>query len=285
MNNTVRFSDVSSDLCQGGHAGNLRALVQVYTNHNARQLKRIKWYGGYDANSPSGRNDIEHTHDGLKAYADIATRYACIFDLPLPVFDVDGDARRIENRRLRLKNSPEAKKREAQRAVVAERQRIAQIERDRIVRRESAEIVELWKAGDRNARIPYGAVRGADDSAYLRIIVRQGALSTDREILETSLGAEVPLNQARRAYAFGLTVRSAQSTLVSGGWERDRTLTGQYETKVGHFSIDKITALGVNIGCHFVSWSELDRVLGPQTAPQPDSACTARADDDGMALA
>lgn len=99
-----------------------------------------------------------------------------------------------------------------------------------------AKHIEEWKNGERDA-CPLGA-----GAIFLRI---RG------EDLETSAGATVPLDHAKRAFRFIKCAKEA-----GHAWERN----GQ-EIRLGHFSIDRIDPDGtVHAGCHTVAFDEIQRV-------------------------
>jgi hypothetical protein len=229
---------------------NLAQLVSEYRDHVATEMRRVKWYRDIAA-TPVNDNY------GIADKAMIATMYAWHFNLRGPVLDVAGDVRRIHNRRVCLTLSPKAVARaaasEERRAAAQAKRDAANVERERIARLDSVEQLNLWRAGQCSTHtLHYLARRDGNGSAYLRIV---------GDGLETSLGAEVPLAHATRAYAHFQKVRAALSTQIGDSWTRDESADLPC-TRVGHFTIDKVSALGVNIDCHFCSWSELDRVLG-----------------------
>ena len=97
--------------------------------------------------------------------------------------------------------------------------------------------VALWQAGDTSIDVPYG----------LPVMLR--ASGGD---LETSLGARVPLDQARRTYDFARKVRTL-------GWHRN----GQTH-KVGMYELDAVNDAGLVAGCHRIKWEEVERFAAVQ---------------------
>lgn len=72
------------------------------------------------------------------------------------------------------------------------------------------------------------------------------------DVVKTSLGAEVPLADARRAVAFIQACRTRGRS-----WERNGETC-----PVGLFQIDTIDASGnIKAGCHRIDWSEIARIL------------------------
>jgi hypothetical protein len=92
------------------------------------------------------------------------------------------------------------------------------------------------------------------------------ALRIKGDMLQTSHGAEVPLEHAIRAFRFIKLCREAG---------RDWQANGQ-QIRVGHFRVDSITAAGDMVaGCHSFTWPEIERaaiLAGVFNAPADDSA-------------
>ena len=64
--------------------------------------------------------------------------------------------------------------------------------------------------------------------------------------VETSHGARVPMDQAKRFY--GVIKRF-----------KDNPKACNERIKVGNFHLSNLTPNGANIGCHFIAWSEMER--------------------------
>jgi hypothetical protein len=148
----------------------------------------------------------------------------------------------------------------------------ADIERRNIVMRERRpEYLAAWIAGDNYAPlggiIPTGAEteqRHANQLAKEAEKVeswRQGArvhlgynlptmLRVVGDTVQTSRGAEFPVEHARRAFPL------LQRIVASGtAWQRNG-----HKIPLGHFQIDKVDVGGtVHAGCHIVPWSEIER--------------------------
>lgn len=92
------------------------------------------------------------------------------------------------------------------------------------------------------------------------------ALRIKGDMLQTSHGAEVPLEHAIRAFRFIKLCRTAG---------RDWQANGQ-QIRVGHFRVDSISATGDMVaGCHAFTWPEIERaaiLAGVFDAPADDSA-------------
>jgi len=70
------------------------------------------------------------------------------------------------------------------------------------------------------------------------------------DVIQTSQGADFPVEHAKLAFAVIANVRKHGLT-----WE-----SGNRSIRLGHFAIDRIDANGdVKAGCHFVEWSEIER--------------------------
>lgn len=141
---------------------------------------------------------------------------------------------------------------EKQRAadVVAERKRIREAQakaKDKFVQ---------WQHGD-TVRCPYEFREDENGSAYLRAMGEQ---------VETSQGAFVPLNHARRLFHFVKLCRMTGREFVANG-----TRVG-----VGHFQVERITPEGnATIRCHFFTWeriSEFADKVGWSDDPASDEA-------------
>lgn len=102
----------------------------------------------------------------------------------------------------------------------------------------SPEIVAEWLAGVRQS-LP--------GSLNLPVMLR--AIGDD---IETSKGARVPLEDARRTYRFAMLARAK-------GWHKN----GETHA-IGHYQLDAVNEQGVVAGCHRVAWSEIERFAKSQ---------------------
>jgi hypothetical protein len=93
-----------------------------------------------------------------------------------------------------------------------------------------AATVAEWRAG-KAVDVPY------DSPVVLRAFGGE---------LETSKGARVPLTDAERTFRF-------ISARRQGGWHRN----GETHA-VGHYQLDAVNEAGVVVGCHRVSWGEIE---------------------------
>jgi hypothetical protein len=140
------------------------------------------------------------------------------------------------------------------------REREARIERARVQFEEEAAARNAWLAGETGARW-HG--RAPDGSALLRV---------RDDILETSLGADVPLSHAIKAFRFVKLCRERGEA-----WHRNgRTV------RVGHFTVDRIEPCGDFVaGCHRIAWAECERLareLGVfDAAPSADALVSSHA--------
>lgn len=123
-----------------------------------------------------------------------------------------------------------------------EKKRKAEEEERRL---EQAEQYEAWKQGT-------GSSYGFDARLFpvaFRIESREGEGEHSCELV-SSLGARVPLDEAKVALRFALSHRQA-------GWTRNGAMH-----RVGHYQLDSIGRDGVKAGCHKITWDEIERLTG-----------------------
>lgn len=210
------------------HRRNLEWLVEQYHKEVARQMRKTQWHAD-DAGS------VAECLDGDYGPARVARAYARAFGLPVPDLPVTADAARIWERRERLNNDPKRKARAAEKAA-----REARAEELR--RADTSVKLEAWRKGEYEFQFNY---RCDDDSAALRV---------KGDNVETSLGATVPLADARHIFRHLETVRrNGQQS-----WVRPEGLTLGYN--LGHFTLDSFDEKGIRAGCHFISWAEIERI-------------------------
>ena len=77
--------------------------------------------------------------------------------------------------------------------------------------------------------------------------------------METSMGANTPLEDAHRAYLFAQKVRAK-------GWH----VNGE-RCPIGSYELSAVNDAGVVAGCHRVGWSEITRFAISQGWEQPVS--------------
>jgi hypothetical protein len=179
----------------------------------------------------------------LKGAAEQAVEYARTFGLPDPGLDPEGDADEImkfrTEREARL-NTPQAlakrererERREARKAEAEERKERERHEREREQR-------TRWLAGENVHVYHLSDERGG---ALLRV---------KDETLQTSWGANVPLDHARRVFRLIKQCKDAGQEYRRNG----------HSIHVGHFTVDHISADGdLRVGCHRINWQEIERV-------------------------
>lgn len=210
------------------HAANLAYLVQQHVDAVAK-LKRTREVWGAISEL------LERT--GRPAFD-----YAATFGLPAPALDLTQDTADIEAHRAarearnadpayQAKRQREAERRETRKAEKDAREQAERAERERDQR-------EAWLAGANN----WYRGRSAHGGAMLRV---RG------EALETSQGASVPLAHAVKAFRFVKLCRERGEAWARNG----------HTIRVGHFQVDRIAPNGdFHAGCHFIEWSECERV-------------------------
>lgn len=120
----------------------------------------------------------------------------------------------------------------------AEQERLAAQEKQRYT--ELAAYREAWLVGDNTYN--YQRLSAEDGTALLR--VREG-------LLETSWGADVPLEHAVKAFRLVKLMHDEGRE-----WHRNG-----HTLRVGHFQVDHINADGSMVaGCHRIGWQEIERI-------------------------
>ena len=115
-------------------------------------------------------------------------------------------------------------------------------ERARKAEERNREAVEEWKAGTRN-QMPHGVRK-----IYLRIGHTVGNGEITRHV-QTSWNARVPIHRARLLYRFTLPLRHI-------GWSSE---SGE-SFDVGGFPLNRVNEHGLVVGCHRITWDEVDRL-------------------------
>ncbi len=114
----------------------------------------------------------------------------------------------------------------------------------------AAERLALWRAGKLYS-LPTALRQAPDGSAYARV-----ATVRRSRIVETSMGARVPYQHARGLLHLALSLR-----LTSDPGTRDRIRARAVGYPVGAHSLNVLHDDGaVTVGCHYLSWEELERV-------------------------
>ena len=212
-------------------------------DHDANVAHLLAGYERAKATAKRKHDPWQPVIDILQRPADMLFDYCAAFGLVQPKIDVAKDAAEIDAFRAAREaknNSPAAvAKREKERAArerrKAEKERIENLAR---FERE-AELRTRWLAGE---TVWGHRLSSPNGGALLRV---------KGETLETSQGASVPLAHAVKVFHFIKRVREAGQP-----WQRNG-----HTIRVGHFQVDRIEASGdFKAGCHFIEWSEVERV-------------------------
>lgn len=208
-----------------GHAANLAFLMDNYID----ELKRM-----------SSARDIVwwSTLDRLTDAARIVFNYADTFDCAKPEINVQADHDAMQQARAdreAKRNTPQAiAKRERERARKAEREATKELRRVELEATKRAD----WLSGVLN----HWNGRDEHGGAYLRL--------SNLEV-QTSQGARVPADDARRIFPFIIGCRNAGKP-----WHRN----GQ-QIAVGSFQLDAIDTQGnTRAGCHLIMWPQIERI-------------------------
>ena len=215
------------------HAANLVAFVADYEAAKARARRvRDPWW-----------TTAEHVIEGP---ALAAQAYAEAFGLPMPELNVEADATAIATYRAerdaRLSTPEALAKRERERTKRAERK--AERERAETERRkiEAAEAIANWRA---HVNDGYQWTRPLYN---VPVMLR---LSKDSTRIQTSHGAEFPLEHGTRAWPIIRRCRERGE-----GWQPNG-----HSVHLGHFQVSRIDDGGnVRAGCHFVEYAEIERL-------------------------
>lgn len=215
---------------QSVHELNAASLNREYSAQVQRYMRERTW----------SNTDVDHVTAYLEGIANTARAYAHVFGLPAPNFPCRADALNIIARRVRIESDPKRAAKRAAREAAAERARVARAAELAIA---NAERIAAFRAGDVNA--PRSYLTDATGCAMLRV-------SADGERIETSLGANVPMEHARRALRLWHRCRAAG--IAYPGEFEDTGL----KLKLGHFSLDAIDSAGnVTAGCHRIAAAEV----------------------------
>lgn len=195
-------------------------------------------------------------HSTLQRLARLLQDYSAAFGLAEPLLPWKVDADKAIARRDRLNSDP---KRMAKRAAT-ERARAANQAREELARKiqheqrlqDMRKYLDDWRHGQ---RVPFYQATDDTGGAYLRI---QG------DKVQTSLGAEAPLDQVKTALKL---------------WRKTVDLHQEYHLKaqgfqipLGHFTLDKINSDGsIRAGCHLINRAEIERLEASLAAQQPNT--------------
>lgn len=206
-----------------------------------------------DSYRVSDADQTTNTHLMLRRLARYLHDYSAAFGLTEPLLPWKVDADKIIERRDRIMADP---KRQAKRAA-SERARAAKQEREQLAIRmrveennkRMREYLTEWRAG---GNVP-GFWRITDETggAYLRI---QG------DKVQTSLGATVPLEHAKRVLKFWRSrVGTTPGAVIE--WSADERSNSLSETTLGHFTLNRINSDGsIRAGCHLINRPEIERL-------------------------
>lgn len=129
----------------------------------------------------------------------------------------------------------EAEQRKAERA--------ARMAKEKAQRAEYRQAIAEWQRGARS-RLPWNRPSTFDRGAFLRL---RG------DTVETSQGAKVPADDARRAWPMIARCKAHGEEYRANG----------HIIRLGHFRLDKVAANGdVTAGCHFIKFAECERIAG-----------------------
>jgi hypothetical protein len=175
----------------------------------------------------------------LGVEAETARRYAAAFGIDAPIYDVEADARRIQEAR----NTPKRMKSRAERAVreAADnaRREAQEIKRAALQAIDDAGLIAQWRAGEQMMRSEYRANHVSDEHGGAMVRVRDGKIETSWGVndLDVTLGLCMA-----RVYLRG----GADAAALVG-----RT--------IGPFTVGSVDDTWLRVGCHRFHRSELER--------------------------
>lgn len=206
--------------------------------------------------------DCEHDnyrYDWLADKADRVTQYGLRFELDYTPCDAKADAAELRKfrreRDARLNTPAMAAKREHARNMRETYRANAAARKAEKIEKERAEAITKFRNQERDSMYIHGL-----GYALCRI-------SRDGRMVETSQGAHVEVQDARRA----LTLIG--SLMRAGGWES--TSDGAGRIAVGQFELRQVTADGrVTIGCHRFECAELAALASLLHMPEATMSAT-----------
>lgn len=139
------------------------------------------------------------------------------------------------------------------RVALEQRRAAEQAAREEAARQRAAELVEdvaAWRRGETVHKNLHGA------PVALRLGYRERYVDQPGyQVIETSHGAEIPVEDAKRLWPVVLRVRAAGAEWTPGVSTKERRL--------GVYTLSAIRADGgIRVGCHEISFSELERMAG-----------------------
>jgi hypothetical protein len=219
------------------HEANLQSLIDESQN-SLGKARRARVSGQYDLASAFG-------------YRETARKYARFFGVPCPKFDFLPTGKELKALKAQIAERGERHK--VSQAHAAEREQIRRAEQHRIEMLDFAEKSALWRAGNPNVRLPWGA------QTLLRIKGNE---------VETSRGARVPVSHAKRGLAFVRSVVSSGQEYVRNG----------HTLHLGHYAIDRIETDGtLHAGCHVIKFAEIQSL-----APALDAVTASESEADNV---
>ena len=202
------------------HAVNLEHFV-TESKESLGKARRARVSGEYDLKAAFG-------------YRETARRYARFFRVHIPSFDFLPTGKELKA--LKAQIAERVERHRLSQAHAAEREQARRAEQHRIEMLDFAEKSALWRDGNPNVRLPWGA------PALLRI---------NGDEVETSKGARVPVSHAKRGLAFVRRVVSSGQEYVRNG----------HTLHLGHYAIDRIQADGtLHAGCHVIKFAEIENL-------------------------
>jgi hypothetical protein len=248
----VLFTTKRHSVTTSGHCSAVRqAIPQSATVFHVPNLRGDFWGGREIDHAANLAHFVTESRDALgkarrahrsgewelKAafgYRETARTYARFFRVPCPKFDFLPTGKELKT--LKAQIAERAERHKASQALSAQREQERQAERHRIEMLDSAEKSALWRQGNPNVRLPWGA------ETLLRIKGSE---------VETSRGARVPVSHAKRGLAFVRRVVSSGQEYVRNG----------HTLHLGHYAIDKIETDGtLHAGCHVIKFSEIENL-------------------------
>lgn len=176
------------------------------------------------------------TRQGTQKRASLEAQQCTWLERAKQVSDFFGLRRKVDEKtitRLAITRATAEKKAEKERKAKEEAQRI-----------KYATAFESWLAGG-NAE--YNPAHNLSDD-YFPAHNFPVAFRVESEELVSTLGARVPLNDARRAYRFAVSKRGQ-------AWRENGETC-----PVGGYALNAISENGIVAGCHRITWAEIERL-------------------------
>jgi hypothetical protein len=243
------------DVGPRNNQGNADYLLGAYQKHVASMLRLQSWYH-------TDLVGVHGVHGAITGAWDSYAGFCVCFKVPLAADTRDADAAKIWARMERLnveradpkyiekREKARASRTEAQKRK-EEREELARIERARVDALEAIERVKEWRNGNRSVHLHYRDVPESD-GALLRYIP---AHDVNPARIETSMGANVPADDAHRVYKLYKRIcRPGQPR-----WTAPEDFAA--EVAMGQFKLDAIRDDGsIRAGCHTIKAEEIERL-------------------------